>query len=100
MSRFAIRNTEPVSRVLYTPLPPSPLTYQHPLNASPLLTCDSATDEGLRDADQLIRLLSHQTAEGNSAGESREVDEDGGRDHLRVEAVLEELLFFIYFSKT
>ena len=45
-------------------------------------------DEGLRDTDVVVGLGPHEAPEGNGAGESGEVDEDGGRQALRVQPIL------------
>ena len=51
--------------------------------------CDAGHDDGLGDADELARLLAEEAAEGDGAREAREVDEDGGREGLPVQTVLQ-----------
>ena len=52
--------------------------------------CDAGHDDGLGDADELARLLAEEAAEGDGAREAREVDEDGGREGLPVQTVLQK----------
>ena len=53
--------------------------------------CDAGHDDGLGDADELARLLAEEAAEGDGAREAREVDEDGGREGLPVQTVLNQI---------